>query len=84
MSHADTFIQLMARFEHRKQMPLKCKCSFVIITYDIVRFVFGHIMNQEGTHELNLVGLAKLFLIMIFVPTALRSLSKIIWLYPPD
>ena len=63
--NADTFIQLMAQAEHRKQMPLKCKCSFLIITNDIVRFVFGHIMNQEGTHELKLVGRAKLFFIMI-------------------
>ena len=68
MSHADKFIQLMDQAEHREQMPLKCKFSFLIITDDIVRFVFVHIMNQEGTHELNLVGRAKLFLIMIWVP----------------
>ena len=61
MSHADKFIHLMAKGEHRKQIPLKCKCSFLIITNDIVRFLFGHIMNQVGTHELNLVDLAKLF-----------------------
>ena len=42
MSHADTSIQLMAQAEHRKQMPLKCKCSFLIIPDDIVRFVVGH------------------------------------------
>ena len=52
----------MAQAEHGRQMPLKSNCIFFIITDDIVRFVFGHIMNQEGTHELNLVGLAKLFL----------------------
>ena len=57
MIHADTLIQLMAQAEHRKQMPLKCKYSFLIITNNIVRFVFRHIMNQEGTHELNLVAL---------------------------
>ena len=91
MSHADTLIQLMAQAdqlraqadqlraqaEHRKQMPLKCKCCFLIITDDFVRFVFRHIMNVKGTHELNLVGLAKLFLIIIknnlALPTRLSS-----------
>ena len=35
MNHADTFIQLMAQAEHRKQMPLKYKYSFLIITDEI-------------------------------------------------